>query len=518
MRQHELPKEIELIISRLEKAGFQAYPVGGCVRDLLLGEKPKDWDVTTNALPEEIKKLFPKSFYKNEFYTVTVQTGSPDKTLGEVEVTTYRSEGRYEDKRHPSDIKPAQTLEEDLSRRDFTVNAMALGYDERHATRDTELNSLSRVSCPLSLIDPFDGQKDLAAKRIRAVGNSEERFEEDALRMMRAVRFAVTLNFSASGGSAPGWDIEPKTEAAIKKHAGLLRMISKERVRDELVKIVESGRPMRGFEILERVNLLRYIMPELREGIGVEQNLHHIYTVWEHNLRALQYAADQKFNTTVRLAALLHDVGKPRSKTGTGKNCHFYGHDVVGAKMTLQIMERLRFSKSETEKTAKLVRWHLFDYDIEDEKTTDSAIRRLIRNVGEENIEDLIKVRMCDRIGSGVPKAIPYRLRHFQFRVEKILKEKDAVRVTMLAVNGNEIMDALALSPGPRVGHILNALLEEVLDNPTKNTKEYLLERARKLNRLSDKELVILRENAEKKAHLIEEEKEKTLKKKHHVK
>lgn len=502
---HKIPKETKDTLSALGKAGFEAYAVGGCVRDILRGEKPKDWDIATNAPPEEIQKIFPKTFYANQFYTVTVQTDSADTTLREIEVTTFRSEGAYKDKRHPSDIKPAKTLEEDLARRDFTINALALQVS----------NTKSQTS---SIIDPFGGQKDLAAKLIRAVGNAEERFEEDALRMMRAARFATTLQFSAKDRPSSDWRIEEKTAGAIQKHAGLLRMISKERVRDELLKIIESRNPMKGFLLLRDLALLQYVIPELEEGIGVEQNLHHIYTVWEHNLRALQYAADQNFSIPVRLGALLHDVSKPRSKTGAGRDCHFYGHDVIGAKMTVRVMERLRFSKADIEKVAKLVRWHLFDYDIEDEKTTDSAIRRLIRNVGEENIGDLIKVRMCDRIGSGVPKAIPYRLRHFQFRVEKILKEKEAVRVTMLAVDGSDIMKILELTPGPRIGHILNALLEEVLDDSSKNEKKYLLERARELNKLSDKELIVFREKAEKKVKLLEEEKEVALKKKYFVK
>lgn len=492
MNSFEIPKEVACIVNALQNAGFEAYPVGGCVRDVLRGQVPKDWDITTNALPEEIRNVFPKTFYENKFYTVTVQTDSPDAMLREIEVTTYRSEGAYEDRRHPSDIKPAKTLDEDLSRRDFTVNALALRIIEKGAPE---------------IIDPFGGKADLEDKVIRAVGDPEERFAEDALRMLRAARFATTLGFS----------IEEKTREAIEKHAGLLRAISKERIRDEFMKIIASEAPMTGVQELHVLGLLHHIVPELEEGIDVGQNKHHVYTVWEHNLRALQYGAKEGFSPLVRLAALFHDVGKPRAKRGDGPDSTFYAHDVIGAKMTIQIMERLKFSRADIEKVSKLVRWHLFNYDLE-AGTTDSAIRRLIRNVGDDNIEDLVKVRMCDRIGSGVPKAVPYRLRHFQFRVEKVLKEKDAVAVTMLAIDGKDIMEILAIPPGPKIGHLLNALLEEVLDDPAKNTGEYLEKRARDLVKLTEAELIALRKKAEEKIEFLEEEKEETLKKKYFVK
>ncbi len=492
----EAPAEVLGVIEMLNKSGFEAYAVGGCVRDLLLGQKPKDWDVTTNAMPEKIREIFPESFYENKFFTVTVKTGSEDETLREIEVTTFRAEGRYEDKRHPEDVKPAKTLGEDLARRDFTVNALAL--------------DLSKSDFHFVVVDPFGGQKDLEQKLIRAVGEPEERFGEDALRMLRAARLATELGFT----------IELKTKEAIIKNSGWLQAISKERARDEFSKLLMSERAWPGLELLHEVGLLKHIVPELEVGIGCGQNKHHIFPVWEHNMRALDYAAKQNWPLDVRMGALLHDVAKPHTKQGDGPNSTFYGHDVVGSKMAVQILSRLRYPEAFIEKMSKLVRWHLFryDYEADEVQTTDSSIRRLIRNVGVENIEDLVKVRMCDRVGSGVPKAVPYRLRHFQFRVEKILREHEAVKVTMLKVGGEDVMKILGIQPGPKVGHVLNALLEEVMDDPKKNEREHLEKRVAELGGLSDKELVELREKAESRVELLEDQREEEIKRKYYVK
>lgn len=525
----EIPNEIIEITNRLGSAGFSAYLVGGCVRDLLIGREPDDWDITTNATPEEIQKVFPDSFYANKFLTVTVKTASENPALTQVEITTFRQEGGYRDMRHPDEVKPAKTLEEDLARRDFTVNAMALSL--------TETDDLQPTTDNYKIIDPFNGRADIDAKLIRAVGKPEERFEEDALRMMRAVRIAGKLGFS----------IEEKTGEAIQKHAGLLRVIAKERVRDEFVKIIEEKNPKTSIEMLGNMKLLSHIVPELEEGIGLEQRGPHKYPIYEHNLRAVQYAADQNYPAHVRLAALFHDIAKPRTRVWDEKGNHwtFYGHDVVGAKMTYQILTRLRFNAEEAKAIANLVRWHLFSYklrrdaqyqkdlaamgedptakDIEDseedmQETSDAAIRRLISRVGREAIYDLVQVRICDRIATGVPKAVPYRLRHFQFRVEKTLREGEATNIKMLAVRGEDVMRELGILQSPRVGHVLNTLLEEVLDEPAKNTKEVLTARMRELNALSDEELKKLREQAQGRVTEIEEKREAEIKKKYHVK
>lgn len=510
-----IPKEVLDVMEKLGVSGFEGYAVGGCVRDLMLGRAPEDWDITTNATPQEIQKNFPQSFYENKFFTVTVKTGAVEPALKEIEVTTFRREGRYEDKRHPSEVEPAHSLEEDLSRRDFTVNAMAL-------TAKGELR------------DPFKGMEDLGGKLIRAVGNPGERFAEDALRMLRAVRFAAKLGFS----------IEDRTRKEIKENAEWLRAISKERIRDEFIKMVKSSGGKAAIEMLHELDILKYFLHELEEGIGIEQRGPHKYEVWEHNLRALDYASHENYPPRVRIASLLHDVAKPRVRERRNNIWTFYGHDVLGAKMAYQILDRLRFPKEDADVIAKLVRWHLFNYklkrdeqykidlmamgenpnqkDIEDseeeQETTDAAIRRLIRNVGPENIHDLIKVRICDRIATGVPKAVPYRLRHFQFRVEKILRENEAVSVSMLKIRGGDIMRVLNIPGSPRVGHVLQALLEEVLDEPSKNDKNYLAERAADLGKLSDEELVKIREQAEERVQILEEERVGEIKKKYHVK
>ena len=286
----KIPKEVKSVVSELEKHGLEAYVVGGCVRDLLLGREPEDWDVATSAAPEEIQKVFPDNFYENKFFTVTVRTQSSDPKLKEIEVTSYRSDLRYGDRRHPAEVVVAATIEEDLARRDFTVNAIAL-----------RLASLAQGKPSYKIVDPFGGQKDLKAKLMRAVGTPQARFQEDALRMMRGVRFCATLGFA----------FEPETREAIAKNASLLKEISQERIRDEFSKIVMTEKAREGVETLRELGLLNFIIPELVEGYGVTQNKHHIYTVWEHNLLSLAYAVKQKWSFEICLASLLHDVGKP---------------------------------------------------------------------------------------------------------------------------------------------------------------------------------------------------------------
>lgn len=489
---YSIPKEVLAVAQTLKGAGFKAYLVGGCVRDILLKRQPKDWDVTTDALPEDIQRIFPDSVYENKFGTVGIKTGSEDSKLAIVEVTTFRKEGKYEDFRHPLEINFAKNVKDDLGRRDFTVNAIALGVDEEMA--------------PENIVDPYNGQGDLETKLIRAVGSPEERFREDALRLMRAVRFAAEL----------GFQIEPKTMEAIKNSAELLGHIAQERIRDEFVKIIMapgSGAAW-GIVMLEQLGLLKNIVPELREGIAVGQNKHHIYTVWDHNLRALDYSAGKGYSFEVRLASLLHDVGKPKTKVGDGPDSSFHGHEVVGGRITRKIMERLRFSKEISEKVTHLVRHHLFYYNVGE--VTEAGVRRFVARVGRENIDDLFKVREADRIGSGVPKAVPYKARHLQFMIEKV--KSDPVSPKMLKVNGADIMAVLKIDPSPKVGWILGALLEEVLDDPTKNTKKFLEERIWGLNNLSDKELQAISEKAKEKKEEFESDLEDEMKKKYYVK
>jgi len=453
----KIPAEVKEIIEKLNRAGFEAYAVGGCVRDLLLGRTPQDWDIATSATPEEIIKLFPDGFRENEkFGTIGVKTDSADLRLKVIEVTTFRLEEKYTDKRHPEVVHFAKSIQSDLERRDFTINALAFHPEK-------------------GLIDKFGGQQDLKNKIIKAVGEPQKRFSEDALRLLRAARFAAEL----------GFEIEAKTKEAIRENAEWLQAISKERIRDELVKLIEAKQAKRGFELLHELGLLRFIIPELETGIGVSQNKHHIYTVWEHNLRALQYAADNNYQLPIRLAALLHDVAKPQTKQGEGPDSTFYGHEVLGAKMAAKILERLRFPNEVVKKVVHLVRYHLFYYNVGE--VTEAGVRRFLRRVGPENVPDLIKVREADRIGSGVPKAKPYKIRHLLFMIEKV--SRDPISPKMLKVTGNDVMEILKISPGPKVGYTLNILLAEVLDDPKKNTKDYLKERIKELGKISEKEL-----------------------------
>jgi poly(A) polymerase/tRNA nucleotidyltransferase (CCA-adding enzyme) len=514
----EIPREIreiKNIAEKLQKANFQAYLVGGCVRDLIMGQEPKDWDIATNAKPEEIQKIFPDSVYENKFGTVAVKTDSKDERLKIVEITTFRLEGKYTDKRHPDEIKFAKTIEEDLARRDFGINAIAMSLKFQIPSPKLQTNSKAQIpnskkleignwKLEINLIDPYGGQKDIKNKTIRTVGKPEERFNEDALRLMRAVRFAVELDFK----------IEEKTAEAIKKEAGLLEMIAKERIRDELIKIIMTERAKEGIEKLEELGLLKYIIPELREGIGIGQNKHHIYTIWEHSLRSLDYAAKNNYPLEIRLAALLHDVGKPRTKAGEGPDSTFYNHEIMGAKMTAQILDKLHFPRDISGKVIHLVRYHLFYYNVGE--VTEAGVRRFLRRVGPENVEDFIKVREADRIGSGVPKAVPYKIRHLLFMIEKV--KRDPISPKMLAVNGEDVMGILKIEPGPKVGQILSALLEEVMDEPKKNTKENLESRIMNLGKLSEKDLEKLSKAARERREEFESGIEAEMKSKFYVK
>ena len=544
----KIPKEVSHVTTILEKGGFEAYLIGGCVRDLLMDKEPKDWDVTTNAIPEQIIGLFEKTIYKNTFGTVGVCV--PTKVLEKenvscetsfnnvtretseymiIEVTPYRIETKYGDFRHPDEVKFSKRLEDDLKRRDFTVNALAL-------------NSKGQIS------DFFDSLKDIKDKTLRAVGNPDDRFKEDALRMLRAVRFSAQLDFFVSH----------ETSESIFRNADLIKKMSQERICDEFVKIIMSPNPANGIVMLQKFGLLKNIIPELEEGINCEQSGEHIYDVWNHLLHALQHAADKNWPLEIRLAALFHDIGKPKArriaglsstknssafalevrKTGdprlpeflsekaSKKKYTFYGHEVVGAQMAKKIMERLKFSKKEIELVEKLVRNHMFFSDTE--LITLSAVRRIIVKVGpadakalagkKENkdhpIWDLMKVRECDRVGMKKKEA-PYRLRKYFAMIEEALR--DPISVGQLKIDGNFMIKELGIKPGPRMGWILNALLEEVLDVPEKNSIGHLSERVKSLDKLDNKELKDMGDKGKEKKEELEEEEIEKLHKKHGV-
>lgn len=454
-----IPKEALNVAEKLQNAGFKAYFVGGCVRDLLIKRKPKDWDIATDAIPEEIQVIFPDSFYENDFGTVGVKNdGVEDETLKVIEITPFRLESEYSDFRRPDKVVFSKNLEDDLKRRDFTINALAL--DPR--TGD--------------IIDLYKGQDDLKDKVVRTVGDATERFSEDALRMLRAVRIATELGFS----------ISHETLEATMLHVKHLDKISKERIRDEFTRIVMSDEPMLGMAMVEKLGMLPYIAPELAKAVGVEQNKEaHKYTVFEHLLRSLQHAADKGWGLDIRLASLFHDISKPYTKREQGGNTTFYGHDVVGARVTHETLTNLRFPVKLVEKVSKLVRWHMFFSDTE--QITLSAVRRLIVNVGKENIWDLMNLRICDRIGTGRPKESPYRLRKFHAMLEEAMH--DPVSVGMLKIDGKRVMEVTHETPGPKIGYTLHALLEEVIEDPAKNTPEYLEKRANELMKLNLNEL-----------------------------
>jgi len=688
----KIPQPIINIIQKLETAGFEAFVVGGCVRDLLMNVEPKDWDVTTNAKPEEVMKIFPDSFYENKFGTVGIKIDPMfpvitreiniekdkekkaieiakkylkeikcpihnidhaenvvkniseisknykevnsdilelagyfhdvgrvnyedkrhveesqkilERELGKifdhnitkilssiiyhgpgkaksleeeilreadlidgisswrieralkndidghikwikndyqgliekvvlkkgkdllgsiirkankilkielamsssptdvVEVTTYRIESKYSDKRRPDKVKFAKTLKEDLSRRDFTINALALKIKKSD----------------FEIIDLYGGQEDIKNKIIRAVGDSNERFDEDALRMMRAVRFAVTLGGDIKIKKTTGprklskeapFSIEEKTKKAIGKNAKNLNFIALERIQDELNKILVSDFAAEGVDLLRELKLLQCIIPELEKGYGVGQNRHHIYTIYEHSILSLKNCPSEKLE--VRLATLLHDIAKPETKRGEGAFSTFYNHDHVGARVVEKILRRLKYSGEIARKVKMLVDNHMFYYNVDEVGA--SSVRRLVRKVGLENIDDLIDLRVGDRLGSGVPKAVPYKLRHFKYMVDKI--SSDPLSVKMLKVNGNDLMKELKLKPGPKIGAILDVLLSEVIDEPEKNDKKTLLARTKEL----DKENINqLRSMAKEKIEEKKEEEDKEIKDKYYVK
>lgn len=482
-----IPNEVRDVSEKLRAAGYEAYLVGGCVRDLFIGREPKDWDITTNANPEQIQAIFPDSFYTNDFGTVGVLRETDNERLKIIEVTPYRTESAYSDKRRPDAVQFGDSLEEDLARRDFTINAIAL--DESKG----------------QIIDPYKGQKDIEDKVLRTVRDPNERFDEDALRLMRAVRLVAELGFA----------LDSDTAAAIQIKAMNLTHVSRERIRDEFIRILNSDQPMMALVLAQQLGLLEYIAPDLTRGIGIDQNQAHSYDVFGHLMRSLQHAADKGWDFDIRLAAVFHDVSKPETRRWSPekKDWTFHGHEVVGSRVTRKVLEDLRFPRETIEKVVKMVRWHMFFSD--PDQITLSAVRRMIRNVGEENIWDLLNLRICDRIGTGRPKEQPFRFRKYQAMVDEALR--DPISVTMLKTDGNRIMDLFHTKPGPKIGWILSALLEEVLDDPKRNNQDYLDEKTKELLTYSDEKLKEMGESGRKKREEREEAELQEILEKHHV-
>ncbi len=485
--------------------------VGGSVRDLLLEKQPQDWDLTTNAEPEQILEIFSGAKYKNEFGTVLI----PEKYLGRAvgerdegffEVTTYRKEGVYQDKRRPDKVVFTDKLEADLKRRDFTINALAMRIkDVSKLLKKAGKAILLKVDLKKSdfeIIDNFQGQEDLKKKLIRTVGLPEDRITEDALRMMRAIRLAVQLGFR----------IEKKTLKTIKSNAKDLKYVSQERIKEEFEKIILSQAPAQGVELLMETGLIDEVIPELGKTVDVRQNYHHYHgpfnTVYKHLIASLEKCPSKKLE--VRLASFLHDIGKPGVKEGRGYKASFHNHEYLGARITRKILERLKFSREVIEKTVLLVKNHMFYYNVDE--VGEAGVRKVIQKVGLENINDLIDVRIADRLGSGVPKAVPYKLRHFKYMVEKV--SHDPVSVKQLKINGAELMDELKIKPGPKIGAILEGLLAEVIEDPKLNKQKALLSRAQELVK---KDLKAIKKTAKEKIKKTQKEKDRSIKKRYYV-
>lgn len=448
-----IPEEILETYKKFISAGFEAYLVGGCVRNLLLKKTVKDWDFTTNATPEQILKLFPDGFYDNKFGTVGIPVNEEKNQI--IEVTTFRTEHGYSDRRRPDVVKWGKTIQQDLARRDFTVNAIAVKLQP------------PPQGWTYKTIDLFNGQEDLKNKIVRAVGDAKQRFKEDALRLIRAIRIATEHEFT----------IEENTWNEMVKDADLITKISGERIRIELLRIMSCNHPYDGIVLLKNANLIEYILPELLQGIGVSQvrpGRHHTSDVYTHNLLSLKFCPST--DPIVRFATLLHDAGKPKvEKKDEQGLVIFHNHEIVGAKIAREISDRLHFSKKDRDKIVNLIRWHMFTVD---EKITDAAVRRFIRRIGVENVKDMMDLRIGDRLGGGTQRAESWRLKLFKKRIEDQLKPAP-FSINDLAVDGNDVMNELNIKPGPKIGEILQKLFEEVDEDLSKNSREYLLKRVR---------------------------------------
>ncbi len=439
-----VPADALALCSKLRAAGKRAWIVGGCVRDLLLGRPVNDWDLCTDARPDEMLKVFPRAIPTGiQHGTITVVVAGKH-----YEVTTLRGEGAYSDGRRPDSVHFVDDITADLARRDFTINAIAIDPLDAH------------------VIDPFGGQRDLEARILRAVGDARERFAEDGLRVLRAARFVATLEL----------ELDPATLAAIEPTLATFRKVSAERVRDEWVKTMKATRPSRAFEVMRRTGILGVTCPELLEGWGVEQNKYHAYDVWRHGMECMDGCQGDPI---LRIAAVLHDVGKPRSRAHSDKtnDWTFYDHERIGAEIAEPICTRLRFSNEERARIVLLVRHHLFHYSSE---WSDATVRRWIRRVGKERVEDLYVLNEADVRGKGRDcTADLLALEQLKAHVKKVLDAGDALSVRDLKVNGRDLIAELGLKPGPILGEILEALLEAVVADPALNERQTLLALAR---------------------------------------
>ena len=432
-----LPATVLEFMNTIRESGFEVYVVGGAVRNLILNKPVTNWDFTTNATPEKIQKLFPDSFYHNTYGTVTIKNGNDL-----FEITPFRKESNYTDNRHPEKIEWAKTVGEDLARRDFTINAMA--FDGK------------------KIIDIFEGKKHIDERKIVAVGNADTRFQEDALRMMRGIRFASQLGFL----------IDDETRNAMTRNSGLIKNISWERIRDELLKIIGSDHPSEGVLFLKSTGILKHILPELDDCFAIPQkspNRHHIYDVGTHLVMSLKSCPSS--DPVTRLASLLHDIGKVGTfhKDQKTQMITFYNHEVIGTIQAKQIADRLRLSNEQKTKFVRLIEFHQFTVT---EDQTDKAVRRFIKDVGKEYIQDMLDLRTADRVGSGATPT-SWRLDLFKKRIVEVQKEPFTVKD--LKVDGTDVMKVLNIKPSKQVGDILDKLFEQVVEKKLENDREILL-------------------------------------------
>lgn len=490
-----IPSYVINIAEELQRYNFKAYLVGGSIRDILLGKLPGDYDIATDANPDQITKIFPKSIPTGaQFGTITVVGEDENGEKFDVQVTTFRSEADYMGGRWPTKVEFTKTIEEDLARRDFTINSIAL---------DLQHFDDSDVSIQEILIDPYNGIFDLNNKVIKAVRDPIERFSEDGLRAVRACRLASQLDF----------EIEPKTFEAIKQTLHITKQVSVERFREELTKLLlKSPKPSKGLVLLKDSGILELFIPELLEGVEVVQPQFHTDDVFTHSIKAVDEAED-----SVKLAALFHDIAKPRCKSEDEKGIHFYGHDVMGSEMTKEIMKRLKFSNADIDRVARLVRWHMFYYPSADWRKgvgttspqpspsgegsleqserqgealnidgrakfgwSDGAIRRLIINVGgEDAIEDLMKLRVADAASNPKSEFDPKDIDILSERIASVRAKDMALKISDLDITGADLMENFGLQQGPLLGKVLNHLLEKVIDEPLYNKKIDLLRLAK---------------------------------------
>ncbi|MBU1120166.1 HD domain-containing protein [Patescibacteria group bacterium] len=454
----------------LSKEGFECYLVGGAVRDIVMNGTPKDYDLATDALPDEMLNIFPKSVSVGaKFGTVMALVQDNLGETHEVEVTTFRSESDYVDGRWPTNVEFVKEIDKDLGRRDFTFNAMAIDLTNMEWDGGDDLKEVE-------IHDPFGGIKDIELKKVRAVGTPIERFKEDGLRAFKACRIASQLGFA----------IDEETFKAMTECIPVAAQVSMERIRDEFMKtILRSPKPSIGIDLMRQAGLLQLFLPELLEGVEVEQKMFHSDDVYWHSLRTCDSAHD-----SVKLAALLHDIAKPRTDMGNG---HFYGHDAMGAQMVEEILRRMKFPQAEVRRVVLLIKNHMFYYphmedgmteeekqNIELHEWTDSAVRRFIQRVGIENIDDLFKLRLADAQSNPMTAFKPEEITLLQKRISAVLQEDMALKVTDLKISGEDLV-GIGIERGPQLGKILKELLDMVLEDPMLNTKEKLLENAKKL-------------------------------------